>query len=128
MTSDYTPKSASKSALITGANGFVGRALCNEMLRKGWQVRAVVRSSSKMQDSVEAVVMGDIGADTDWTSALHPQGVGRGCKADESATTTHRRKGLFIRCNALRLLHPTRTFYNQRLIVKRGGLECRRAQ
>ena len=58
-------------ALITGANGFVGRPLCEEMLRQGWRVRAAIRSSIQMQNGVEIVVIDDINGDTDWTSALY---------------------------------------------------------
>ncbi len=36
--------------------------------------------------------------------ALHPQGVGRGCKANESATTTHRRMIGAMRCAYCTLL------------------------
>ena len=31
--------------LITGANGFVGKLLCEELLRQGQSVRAAVRSA-----------------------------------------------------------------------------------
>jgi len=56
--------------LITGANGFVGRPLCEEMLRQGWRVRAAIRSSIQMPDGVETAVVADIDGDTDWTNAL----------------------------------------------------------
>lgn len=56
--------------LVTGANGFVGRFLCEEMLRQGWQVRAAMRSSVQMPDGIEIVVVNDIDADTDWAIAL----------------------------------------------------------
>ncbi len=36
-----------KTVLITGASGFIGRALCNKMLQDGWKVRAIVRHGSK---------------------------------------------------------------------------------
>ncbi|MFZ5524128.1 MAG: UDP-glucose 4-epimerase family protein [Pseudomonadota bacterium] len=60
----------STQALITGANGFVGRALCAELLRQGWRVRAAVRSSAKMPEEVEVVAVGDIDGDTNWADAL----------------------------------------------------------
>jgi nucleoside-diphosphate-sugar epimerase len=59
--------------LVTGANGFVGRPLCAELLRQGHEVRAAIRSSAQLPDGVEAVAVGDIDGDTDWTGAL--QGV-----------------------------------------------------
>jgi len=70
MTSDSASMPGSRLALVTGANGFVGRALCVEMLRQGWRVRAAVRSSAQMPDGSEIVAVGDIDGDTDWMSAL----------------------------------------------------------
>ncbi|MEO8332686.1 MAG: SDR family oxidoreductase [Gallionella sp.] len=57
--------------LVTGANGFVGRYLCEAMLRKGWQVRGAVRSSAQLPEGAEVVPVGDIDGDTDWLNALH---------------------------------------------------------
>ncbi|MDO9567183.1 MAG: NAD-dependent epimerase/dehydratase family protein [Candidatus Desulfaltia sp.] len=34
--------------LITGANGFIGQALCKRMLSDGYQVRGAVRSAAQM--------------------------------------------------------------------------------
>ena len=59
--------------LVTGANGFVGRPLCEELLRRGYQVRAAVRSPGRLPAGMEAVPVGSIDGDTDWTGAL--QGV-----------------------------------------------------
>jgi len=59
--------------LVTGANGFVGKPLCAELLRQGHAVRAAIRSSAQLPDGVEAVAVGDIDGDTDWADAL--QGV-----------------------------------------------------
>ncbi len=59
------------TALITGANGFVGRALCVELERRGYLVRGAVRELSRAAGLPgEIVALGDIGADTDWSSAL----------------------------------------------------------
>lgn len=60
----------SRQALVTGANGFVGRSLCAEMLRRGWQVRGAVRSPDQLPDGAEVVAVGKIDGDTDWTDAL----------------------------------------------------------
>ena len=54
--------------LITGANGFVGRALCSHLADAGIAVRAAVRAGAP--DVVDAVVVGEIGAATDWSPAL----------------------------------------------------------
>lgn len=57
--------------LITGATGFVGRAVCPVLANAGHQVRAAVRSSqSRVQGVTENIVIPDIGPDTDWHGAL----------------------------------------------------------
>ncbi|MEO8342476.1 MAG: SDR family oxidoreductase [Gallionella sp.] len=56
--------------LISGANGFVGKPLCAELLRQGHTVRAAVRSSAQLPDGTEVVTVGDIDSDTDWADAL----------------------------------------------------------
>lgn len=55
------------NVLVTGANGFVGRALIMRLLEKNYEVRAAVRQSCGMANEY---VIGDIGPDTDWTVAL----------------------------------------------------------
>ena len=61
----------SKRVLLTGATGFVGRALLPELLAAGYVVRAALRSSATgLNDKVESIVVGDIGPQTDWTAAL----------------------------------------------------------
>jgi nucleoside-diphosphate-sugar epimerase len=57
--------------LVTGANGFVGQALCTESLGRGFAVRAAVRSAeSTVEDTSETVVVGAIDGATDWNEAL----------------------------------------------------------
>ena len=64
----------SKRILVTGANGFVGTALCHKLLaEKKYSVRAAVRSSQKLMslpDNIEFCVVGDIGPDTEWKKSL----------------------------------------------------------
>lgn len=55
--------------LVTGATGFVGRALMVSLVRAGITPRATLRRSTEMGVG-EAVVVGDIGPDTDWSAAL----------------------------------------------------------
>lgn len=59
--------------LITGANGFVGRALCANMLSEGSRIRGTFRSLKKSQgllSSLEAVQIETIDEKTDWSEAL----------------------------------------------------------
>ena len=56
--------------LITGANGFVGLRLCDEIRRLGWEGRGAVRSPCQLAQDVEPVTVGSLDADTDWTQAL----------------------------------------------------------
>lgn len=62
---------------VTGADGFVGRALCRTLAAKGETVRPVSRDAACADvyrsfglDTPDPVVVGDIGADTDWGTAL----------------------------------------------------------
>jgi nucleoside-diphosphate-sugar epimerase len=59
--------------LITGANGFIGRALCAEMLAEGWKVRGSVRSRRGFMTApkgLEIMETGSIGPRTDWSKLL----------------------------------------------------------
>ena len=82
--------------LVTGANGFIGQALCKRMLADGYQVRGAVRGQEKTEvgclrsdvgkrqksevrdqkngkrrpEVGERVMVGDIGPETDWSEAL----------------------------------------------------------
>ncbi len=47
--------------LVTGASGFVGRALCTKLLISGHQVVAAQRSAAHVAAPVELVVTGDLG-------------------------------------------------------------------
>src|SRR5450759_1331378 len=56
--------------LITGANGFVGKPLCAELLQQGKTVRAAVRSANSPVENVEVAAVGSIDGNTDWSDAL----------------------------------------------------------
>jgi GT2 family glycosyltransferase/nucleoside-diphosphate-sugar epimerase len=56
--------------LITGANGFIGQVLCDELLRQGQHIRSAARSSNSQIENIEAVIVGSIDGETDWTDAL----------------------------------------------------------
>lgn len=60
--------------LVTGANGFVGRALCSHLVGKGYTVRGTVRDKTLYTlDNVELFSTGNLSSQTDWSEAL--QGV-----------------------------------------------------
>ena len=66
--------------LVTGASGFIGRALCAALIAQEVKVRCVSRRADMFVSSIpqtvishqagEWVSVGDIGPDTDWTAAL----------------------------------------------------------
>lgn len=57
--------------LVTGASGFVGRALCEELVTRGYRVRAVLRDSSDaIIHGCEMVRIPVISEETNWTHAL----------------------------------------------------------
>jgi nucleoside-diphosphate-sugar epimerase len=57
--------------LVTGAAGFVGRALVDRLIAEGRSLRAALRSTgAAIARGVEAVAVGDIGAATDWRTAV----------------------------------------------------------
>ncbi len=63
-----------RTVLITGATGFIGRALCVSMRNKGWRVRGIARSDGKrsaLPTGVEPVCVEMIGPETDWSGNLH---------------------------------------------------------
>ena len=55
--------------LVTGANGFVGRALCAALGLQGHLVRSVTRT---LPDRLEipSFAVANIGPDTDWSAAI----------------------------------------------------------
>ena len=58
------------SALVTGATGFIGTFLCEELRSRGIRVRAALRRPREMPAADETVVVGEIDGRTDWTEAL----------------------------------------------------------
>ncbi len=49
--------SGMKKAVVTGASGFIGKALVRELLNQGWTVWAVVRSPNKLADLAQERLM-----------------------------------------------------------------------
>jgi nucleoside-diphosphate-sugar epimerase len=58
------------SVLVTGATGFIGRALVEELLRHGKVVTAAVRRDAVLPAGVRVARAGDVGPTTDWREAL----------------------------------------------------------
>jgi len=57
--------------LVTGASGFVGRILCQELLAQGFEVAASVRRITLPPERLfPEIEVGDVHASTDWSSAL----------------------------------------------------------
>ena len=61
--------------LVTGANGFVGVALCAELRRRGYAVLAAVRSVHAEFADGERTVVNSMDQETDWSNALSNQNV-----------------------------------------------------
>lgn len=55
-----------RHALVTGANGFVGRPLCRALLSRGYRVTAAVRSHANVEPGCERVVVPDLAGPVDW--------------------------------------------------------------
>ena len=55
---------------MTGAAGFIGRALCRELVQRGHEVRGITRGKAEPIAGVELRPIGDIGPDTDWKAHL----------------------------------------------------------
>lgn len=60
--------------LVTGANGFVGQAVCAELSRR-FHVRAAARSAASLGAGYARVTVGATNGTTDWTAALSGQDV-----------------------------------------------------
>ena len=58
------------SILVTGANGFVGKLLVSDLLKKQYDVVGVLRSQNDNQADVKMAAIGAITAVTDWSTAL----------------------------------------------------------
>ena len=54
--------------LVTGATGFVGRGLVPRLMRDGYEIRAATRGPADL--SIESIVVGSIGPETEWSRAL----------------------------------------------------------
>ena len=81
-----------RSALVTGATGFVGNRLAERLLQAGWSVRLLVRDSNKLTPALRAgceLITGDL-LDIDAVSrAVRGVDVIFHCAANVSTWDTH---------------------------------------
>jgi nucleoside-diphosphate-sugar epimerase len=56
--------------LVTGANGFVGSALCRRLVSEGIPVRAAIRVANRPSPAADTAVCGNIDDATDWSASL----------------------------------------------------------
>ena len=62
-----------QNILVTGANGFIGKALCRRMLAENWHVRGAIRFMSQksgLPSGFDRVEIGTIDSNTEWEKAL----------------------------------------------------------
>ncbi|HUC67343.1 MAG TPA: NAD-dependent epimerase/dehydratase family protein [Stellaceae bacterium] len=60
----------SGAIIVTGAGGFIGRALVERLAARGATVRALLRRPAALPPPVETRVLGDLDAATDWPALL----------------------------------------------------------
>lgn len=64
--------------LVTGANGFVGKFLCDSLRQRGYDLRKAMRKADTAEASAgladDTVVIGNIDPQTDWSAALSSVG------------------------------------------------------
>lgn len=58
---------------VSGANGFVGRHVCRDLVEAGHVVTAGVRRPGAAPDGTREFIVGDLGSLTDWTDGLANQ-------------------------------------------------------
>lgn len=58
------------SILVTGANGFVGKALCEEAVLRNINTYGATRKTCQLPNGINNVVVGDIDVHTNWQHAL----------------------------------------------------------
>lgn len=61
-----------RTVLVTGANGFIGKAVCDVLPSRNFNVLRVVRRSldASHSDDIETISMFELNETTDWSSAL----------------------------------------------------------
>jgi nucleoside-diphosphate-sugar epimerase len=67
----YPLNVAENKILVTGSSGFIGRRLCAEIIKRGYQVTAAIRTPNFEQSQFNPIIVGQIGEHTDWKEALN---------------------------------------------------------
>jgi UDP-glucose 4-epimerase len=103
---------------VTGANGFVGRAVVTTLLAHGHQVRALTRSpdTSLIIPGVEGIATGDIGAIEDWRPFLTGTEV-----VIHLAARAHVPDGRFADAGVIRAMNTTAALRLAEAAAKRGA-------
>ncbi len=73
MQIDSSTTTLARRILVTGANGFIGKAVCADLQSRGYEVLAAVRGAPPDAANLAGVrylPMGDIDPATDWSDAL----------------------------------------------------------
>jgi dihydroflavonol-4-reductase len=97
----------SRTALITGATGFVGGHLVRRLAEAGWQVRALVRATSDTR-ALEQAGAERFTGDLDSVDALRRAADGADTVFHLAALTVARGEAPFVRANALGTLNVVR--------------------
>ena len=69
LVATFTLTNMPEKLLVTGANGFIGRALCDSLKAQGIPFNAAIRASATLP-GINTFAVGDIGPETDWSAAL----------------------------------------------------------
>ncbi len=64
------PPSSQPKILVTGATGFVGRALLSQLSSSRFDVTAATRDEVSVGPCIQSTLVGNIGPNTDWSIAL----------------------------------------------------------
>lgn len=70
-----------ETVLVTGANGWVGSALIGDLMQRGVQVCAAVRTDASGLPGVRCLAVGELNGATDWRAALEGVSVVVHCAA-----------------------------------------------
>jgi UDP-glucose 4-epimerase len=92
---------AKKTVLITGASGFVGRPLVDQLLKAGYRVRAATRGRAPFPDTVEVVTIPDLMSEIDWKPVLAEVGFVIHLAGAAHANIRHADPDTFDRVNRL---------------------------